>query len=84
MIPELPHSFTCVCVCVQPNGFTQPPNSSHKILYSFQLRSAYTLFSYTLRTPLGPKMRNEEPKGRRGMGPDYPRIALFFDITLLP
>ena len=83
-VASLLYMCVCVCVCVQPNGLTQPPNSSHKILYSFQVRSAYTLFSYTLRTPLGPKMRNKESKGRRGMGPDYPRIALFFDIILLP
>ena len=81
--------YVCVCVCVCVCVFsqmelTQPPNSPHRILYSFQVRSAYALFSYTLRIPLGPKMKNEELKERRVMGPDYPRIALFFDIILLP
>ena len=81
--------YVCVCVCVcvwvfSQMELTQPPNSPHRSLYSFQLRSVYALFSYTLKTPLGPKMENEELKERRVMGPDYPCIALFFDIILLP
>lgn len=72
--------YFCVCVFTQTE-FTHPPNSLHGASVHFSLVLIY--IPYTLRIPAWGSEEGLREEGRK-MGPDYPPVALFFDIILFP